>query len=133
MGMNRRRPVNVGGASLFAVLIILCLTVFAVLTRLTAASELALAEKAALTQASYYEAEYRAVVRTAEIQNNINLYNIGEIIDFAEEIDKNRKLQVILRITENGVIREKWAVVSVGGDVLDVPFPGGNFGALIFD
>ena len=132
--MNKRRPVNVGGASLFAVLIILCLTIFAVLARLTAASELSLSEKAAQAQALYYEAECRAVVRAAEIQNNLYIYSIGEAIEFAEEIDENRELRVTLRITESGVIRDTWYVANKDTDKPDeTPFHEGNFGVMIFD
>jgi hypothetical protein len=60
--MNKRRPVSVGLTSLFTVLIVLCLVIFAVLSRLTAQSELALAQRAADTVAGRYEDEYRYVV-----------------------------------------------------------------------
>jgi len=112
-GNSKRRPVNVGGASLFAVLIILCLTAFAVLALLTARSELALTERAAEATTAFYEAEYRAVVRVTEIetefQNKPFIYSIGETITFVEEIDQNRELKVTLRVTENGLVREEWA------------------------
>jgi hypothetical protein len=61
--MNRRRkPAAVGLTSLFAVLIVLCLVIFAVLSRLTARNELALANRAADTVSERYAAEYREVV-----------------------------------------------------------------------
>ncbi|MCL1831531.1 MAG: hypothetical protein FWG45_01315 [Oscillospiraceae bacterium] len=59
---KRRKPFSMGLTSLFAVLIVLCLVVFAVLSQLTAKSELALAQRAADTVMEAYNAEYRAVV-----------------------------------------------------------------------
>lgn len=132
-GERKRRPVNVGGASLFAVLIILCLTVFAVLARITAASELALAERAAEAQSLFYQAEREAVERAAEFQAQI--YNsIGDELKFSVDIDENRELRVVLRVTANGVVRDEWAVVNKDlGEPEDQGFPGGGLGVIIFD
>jgi hypothetical protein len=59
---KKRKPVAVGLTSLFAVLIVLCLVIFAVLSRITAQSELALAQRAADTVSDRYDAEYRYIV-----------------------------------------------------------------------
>ncbi|MCL1823222.1 MAG: hypothetical protein FWG44_03380 [Oscillospiraceae bacterium] len=105
-------PVTVGISSLFAVLIILCLTVFAVLARLSAQDERALAEKAADSITVYYEAELRAVEQVAKIQSELQFYVVGEVIAFKEEIDANRELSVVLKVQENGISCEKWAAVN---------------------
>ena len=108
MNKQKRQPVAVGVTSLFAVLITLCLTVFAVLSCLTAQSELALAEKAADSVTAFYEAECRAVGRLAE--------SVG-FGTFTETIDENRELRVSYRSTENGIEIDEWAVVrkTAGG------------------
>ncbi|MCL2633366.1 MAG: hypothetical protein FWD34_02505 [Oscillospiraceae bacterium] len=101
--MNRRSPINVGGASLFAVLIILCLTVFAVLAKLSADSEKQLAIRTADSIQAYYDADYRAVLRLFEVTVS------GE---FVEEIDANRELKVVYIVTEDGIFIEEWAAVG---------------------
>ncbi|MCL2018851.1 MAG: hypothetical protein FWG70_03735 [Oscillospiraceae bacterium] len=116
---KRRRPMSVGIASLFAVLIVLCLMVFAVLARLSAKSELNLAERAAQTTTAFYDAEYRAVLRLTEIE--LSLYNVGDIITFAEEIDQNRELRVSLIVTEDGLVREEWAAMAKTADAQGQP------------
>jgi hypothetical protein len=99
--------------SLFSVLIILCLMIFAVLARLSAGSELSLAEKAAESVTAYYDAEYRAVIRLAEM---------AEPGTFTEEIDQNRELRVTFRITETGKVIDEWAVEIKGtGDKEEAP------------
>ena len=105
---NSAPPVTVGISSLFAVLIILCLTVFAILARLSAEDERKLAEKAADSISVYYAAEYRAVEQLAQIQSQLHLYEIGEEIKIVEEIDQSRELRVTLLITEDGIVRREW-------------------------
>ncbi|MCL2638845.1 MAG: hypothetical protein FWD48_10815 [Oscillospiraceae bacterium] len=111
--MKRRQPLSVGITSLFAVLIILCLTVFAVLARLSAQSERGLAERAAEAVSAYYDAESRAVSRLSEQVTSGS---------FTEEIDENRSLRVTFRITEDGRFIDEWAVVSS----VDEPAPDIN-------
>jgi len=59
---GKQKPAAVGLMSLFAVLITLCLVIFAILARLTAHNELALAQRAADTVSTRYENEFRYVV-----------------------------------------------------------------------
>jgi hypothetical protein len=102
---TRRRPVSIGGASLFAVLIILCLMVFAVLARLSAQSERALSERAAASVEAYYAAEYRALQRIAGLEPPGT---------FTEEIDMHRELKVTFRIVDYRTVIDEWAVVTKG-------------------
>jgi hypothetical protein len=103
--------------SLFSVLIILCLMIFAVLARLSAGSELSLAEKAAESVTAYYDAEYRAIIRLTEATASGT---------FTEEIDQNRELRVTFRITESGKVIDEWAIEIKGtGEREEAP----SFGA----
>jgi hypothetical protein len=125
MNNTRKRPMSVGLASLFAVLIVLCLMIFAVLARLSAQSELNLAEIAARSVLAYYDAEYRAVVRLA---------NSDSSGTFTEEIDENRELRVVFRITEEGTFIDEWVVVRIGTHEPEPePTFGGAGGPPIFD
>ena len=99
----RRRPMSVGMASLFAVLIVLCLMIFAVLARLSASAELKLAEKAAESVQAYYEAEYKAIIKLSVMSGTGT---------FTEEIDQNRELRVRFSVTEGHIVIEEWAVVN---------------------
>jgi hypothetical protein len=97
-----KRPVSIGISSLFAVLIVLCLVIFAILAGITARAELDLAEKAALAVSAFYDAEERAVVRLLEQTES------GE---FTEKIDENRELFVRFEIVNDEVGIIEWAVV----------------------
>jgi hypothetical protein len=102
---TRRNPRSIGLASLFAVLVILCLMIFAVLARLSAQSELKLARKVAESVLIYYDAEYRAVLK---------LHELTASGTFTEEIDENRELRVSVVITEDGMSINEWAITLKG-------------------
>jgi hypothetical protein len=102
----------VGLTSLFAVLIALCLTVFAVLAWITARSELALAERGAELVTAFYEAEYRAVMRLNEAV---------ESGTFGEEIDDNRELRVTWRIIGGEITIDEWVVVHKSPAAAEMP------------
>ncbi|MCL1866780.1 MAG: hypothetical protein FWF82_05165 [Oscillospiraceae bacterium] len=101
----KRRPLGVGLASLFAVLVILCLMVFAVLSRITAKNELALAKKAADSAAAFYAAEVQAAVCISSEMSN-------ETTSFKVEIDKHRELSVVYRIDDGKLVVDEWIVVN---------------------
>jgi len=103
--VRRRRPTSVGMASLFAVLVVLCLVVFTVLSRITASSELALTQKAADSITAYYEAEYRATQR---------IVTVTEDGEFTEDIDEHRELSVKYEIVEGKTIITEWAIIRKG-------------------
>jgi len=89
-------------ASLFAVLVVLCLVVFAVLSRITASSELALTQRAADSVTAYYAAEHKAAQRLADV---------SEAGEFTQEIDDNRELLVSYELTDHGVRITQWVIV----------------------
>ena len=132
---NSAPPVTVGISSLFAVLIILCLTVFAILARLSAEDERKLAEKAAESITAYYLAEYRANERLAQMQSEIHLYEIGDTMGFTEAIDQNRELRVSLLVTEDGIVRLEWAAAAAEkpDELTPEQNTGGGLALLIFD
>ncbi|MBC8532017.1 hypothetical protein [Gehongia tenuis] len=66
---RQENPIRISGVSLIMVLMILCLTVFAVLSLITARSEWKLAEKSVGFTKSYYEAEARSEARMAELSS----------------------------------------------------------------
>jgi len=103
---EKRRPVTIGMSSLFAVLIVLCLIIFAILAHLTAKSELALAERAAESVTAYYVAEHLAVQRLQSIEGNVGAKGL-----FSQDIDENRRLRVGYTINEDGVVVTEWVVV----------------------
>jgi len=105
-----KRPSGVGLSSLFAVLIVLCLLVFAVLAKLAAESELELAQKAADSVTAFYNAENRAVVR---------LYEQTESGSFIEDIDENRELFVRFEIINGEVEIMEWVVVRKGSSITE--------------
>jgi len=101
---NSRRPAGIGISSLFAVMIVLCLVVFAVLAKITAESELKLAQKAADSVTAFYEAEFKAIERLANV-------NGGESGEFTEDIDENRELSVKFSVINGEIFIQEWAVV----------------------
>jgi hypothetical protein len=100
-----KRPVSIGISSLFAVLIVLCLIVFAVLSSVTAKAELSLAQKAADSVKAFYDAEYRATLRLNEAEQ------FGEAGEFTEEIDENRDLFIKFDIVNEHLVILEWVVV----------------------
>ncbi|MGE4548399.1 MAG: hypothetical protein AB7C89_02475 [Intestinibacillus sp.] len=60
--MNRQTPrIGMGAVSLVVILSALCLTIFSLLTLVTALNDRSLADQAALTTQEYYEADVRAM------------------------------------------------------------------------
>lgn len=58
--MKRQWGIGVGSASVLIIFVLLCLTVFATLSLVSAQADLRLAERAAETTAAWYEADGRA-------------------------------------------------------------------------
>ncbi|GHU46470.1 hypothetical protein FACS1894120_3350 [Clostridia bacterium] len=61
--------INVGGASVFSLLVVLCLAVFAVISVMTAKREYLLSEKAVATASVYYELRERGDVFYKQLTN----------------------------------------------------------------
>lgn len=57
---TRSSGLNIGSASIIMVFVVLCMTIFSVLSLMTAVNEMDTAEKYAASTAAYYEADFRA-------------------------------------------------------------------------
>ena len=117
---GRAPGLNVGSASIVMVFAVLCLTVFAVLSLLTARSELALAERAAGAVANFYAADTLAV----ELLDNLtagtdpaadpSYTSLDDgLVSYTVPIDDNQSLFVLLALDSGPRILE-WRVYMSG-------------------
>ncbi|MBQ2092761.1 MAG: hypothetical protein II473_06230 [Clostridia bacterium] len=137
MEQNERRPsgINIGSASIIMVFSVLCLTIFAVLTFITANHEYKLADKSAEYVKAYYDADTRAVITEGKIREIIadsgsvsgaaeavNSADIGVTATiegdgcrfaYAQKMDENQELQVELLYGDGELVTEKWELVNV--------------------
>lgn len=137
MEQNERKSsgINIGSASIIMVFSVLCLTIFAVLTFLTANNEYKLAEKSALNMQTYYAADAGAVVTEGKIRevidNNPNPSSAIEEIEaldigvtgsiesdgchfsYAEVMDDDQEIQVELLLQDGNLKILKWELVNV--------------------
>jgi hypothetical protein len=98
--------------------------IFAVSAHITARAECDLAEKAAESVRAFYNAEYRATVRLADV------YESGS---FTEEIDENRELFIRYDFVNNEIVILEWAVVKKGmGDIAGDDTDNNTQGAPMF-
>ena len=130
--MSNKRPtagVHVGSASIVMIFAVLCLTVFASLSLVTANYERKLAEKSAAAVQQYYAADWQCEtiyeqiydslqsgVEAARLQvPGVQVEQQNEIIylTYAVEIDQQQQLAVKLAVLPEGAIRtEQWNVVA---------------------
>lgn len=128
MKQNERKSsgINIGSASIIMVFAVLCLTVFAVLTFITANNEYKLADKSATAIKTYYEADTRAVITEGKIRESIAKGNNAEIegvtvkteadgrhYTYAQTMDENQEIQVELLYTDGELKTLKWELVNV--------------------
>ncbi|NCC86798.1 MAG: hypothetical protein EOM05_02875 [Clostridia bacterium] len=133
---NERKTagVNVGGASIIMVFSVLCLTIFAVLTLVSANAESTLAKKSATVISNYYVADENATetlakvyeivggesslqdikVKTAGLSNDISTTEEAGLlyILYSEKIDDSQNLNVKLRTDGDKVDVLTWKVES---------------------
>ena len=125
--MKRRAlGINIGTVSIVLIFSVLCLTIFSVLTLVSARNEFKLAEKAADSAMLYYSAEMLAAERLHEIENCI-AYGTelpfyassaaeGNItyIAYSVEIDLFRSLNVTLKYKDGAVTVLSWHTADTG-------------------
>ena len=131
MNAPREMRIHVGMASLVTIFSVLCLTIFAVLTLLSANSEQDLSEISADAIQSYYAAEAEVCDRTAALQADLCA---GRPIDptievweedgipfyrLTEPIDHARRLECILRGDANGITVAALRTVACSADNTD--------------
>lgn len=72
---RRSHGINVGSVSLMMIFTILCLTIFAILTLISANAEYNLSEKYAASVSEYYENDYNAVEYINTVQGYASSYS----------------------------------------------------------
>jgi hypothetical protein len=127
---DRRRGfgMNVGSASLVMVFTVLCLTIFAVLSVVTARNEWNLAKKSADAVTAYYAADSRAAEILAAVRADydgafrgpdgaaaaVETIDGRECLSYRVPVDARQELCVLL-YAENGAVRvAHWAVEASG-------------------
>ena len=137
MEQNERKSsgINIGSASIIMVFSVLCLTIFAVLTFLTANNEYKLADKSARTMQTYYAADAGAAVTEGKIREviaenpdpssaivaieELNIGVTGAIeedgchFSYAESMDDDQEIQVELLLQGQDLKILKWELVNV--------------------
>lgn len=141
---------GIGGSLILIIFIVLTITVFSVLTLVSAENEVGTVERAVKASEDYYAAEKEAALRCAELKETVSgLTEQGEIsavlsmagaevssdgdgvtASFTVEIDGIRQLETVMR-SENGtlvIISQKITVpddiiIDEGMDVWDGSFP----------
>ena len=141
---------GIGGSLILIIFIVLTITVFSVLTLVSAENEVGMTERAAKASEAYYAAEKEAALRCGELENAISgLTEMNDIsaslslagadvsnaedgirVSFTVEIDGTRQLETVLK-PENGtlaIISQKITVpeeiiIDEGMDVWDGSFP----------
>lgn len=126
--------VNVGGASIIMVFSVLCLTIFAVLTLVSANAESTLAKKSAIVISDYYVADENATetlakvyeivggesslqdirAKTSQILKDISIKEESGVLylSYSEKIDDSQNLTVKLSTDGNKVDVLTWKVES---------------------
>ena len=131
MGETRQKiGINVGSASIVMVFAVLCLTIFSVLSFVTANHERKLAEKTAEAVQQYYQADWKAEMYYEELekqlQEGVSVESLSGLdmtvqamaeetqIQYAVPVDDAQELQVQLTVLPNRELQVKqWTVVAV--------------------
>jgi hypothetical protein len=135
---NERKTagVNIGGASIIMVFSVLCLTIFSVLTLVSANAESSLANKSVKVVTDFYKADelateklasvYQIVDEQSSLQNaKVNIEKISKdilvdeknnilYISYFETIDDSQQLAVALRVDGKKVDIVNWKVENTG-------------------
>lgn len=134
MNNERHTPaIHVGSASIVMIFAVLCLTVFASLSLVTANHERKLAEKTAAAVQQYYAADWQCEAIYEEIYNTlqsgvdaaqlqiagvqVETQNAITYLTYAVDIDSRQQLMVKLAVLPEGHIRtEQWLVTAQAWD-----------------
>ena len=133
METERSPKANIGSASIVVIFSVLCLTVFAVLSLLSANSEKKMADKTAMAISNYYAADLMGAETAQELitaykedVSGENLINVasdydasvmetdtGFFVYFVKTVDENQELYVELDLTQGIAQILSWKVRSV--------------------
>ncbi len=122
--------ISIGSSSLILIFVVLCMTVFSVLTLMSANAEKKLSDKSAQAVSDYYNADLAATMKMNEIAEALfssdstvaeqlillgaefTAAQDGIIIAFDTEIDSRRTLHTEALLTENGLKITEWKTVT---------------------
>ena len=106
-----------GAVTLVMIFCVLCMAVFASLTLVTARREAALTELTAQRTQAYYDADREATEKVAALAKGDKPRDVkisGDTASFAVPVGDAQKLDVRVRLTDDGCSVEKWATVYDG-------------------
>ena len=132
---------GIGGSLILIIFIVLTITVFSVLTLVSAENELGTVTRSAMISEDYYAAEREAALKCDELNNMVSgltdqqemiaMLSLAEVsvnteldgftVSFTVEIDDNRLLETVLRPDNDALI-----IVSQKITVPDEIITGGN-------
>ena len=111
---SRASGINIGSASIIMVFAVLALTVFAVLSFVTAQNERKLAEKAKQSAISYYAADSEAARTLNSFLADGYLPDFAETYSYTVDIDDKQQLCVLLADTDDGIAVREWLIAPTG-------------------
>ncbi|MCL2766521.1 MAG: hypothetical protein FWD21_02410 [Peptococcaceae bacterium] len=134
MSSKNSSGVSVGSISLLVIFLVLCMSIFSVLSLTTAKAGLRLAEKSALSVAGYYSADFACTEKIQQLRDMMDLgAGAAEIadaserlggrvvqwgdavhIEFSQQIMPGQELQVELAAADGRLSIIKWRSVDVG-------------------
>ncbi|MGL4791886.1 MAG: hypothetical protein ACRCW1_10790 [Anaerotignaceae bacterium] len=121
MNKNRKsQGMNVGSASLVMVFAVMCLTIFSVLSLITANNELKIAKRFATSIENYYNADYEAVTMIealkAELERNIDLPTVDVLVTKTYDcvIDDKQVLRVEVECYKDSIKIVSWKIIENG-------------------
>lgn len=124
MNKQQRRPqamgLNIGSASIIMLFAVLCLTVLAALSLLSANSQYALSARSAEVTRAYYEAETKAaqifeLVKNGDLTGVETYESDGETLySYSVDIDQFQEFSVILSIDDGDVQIRSWKIIEAG-------------------
>lgn len=125
---GRSAGIGVGTISILAIFVILCLTMFATLSMVSARSELALAERTAEAAALYYQADTAAQEALAALLEDPQAagweHREDGVFYSVFPVAQDRELQVQALILPDGKLEIlRYQVVSIREESGDVPLP----------
>jgi len=111
---------NIGSASIIMLFAVLCLTVLAALSLLSANSQYALSERSAEVTRAYYAAEVKAaeiydVVKNGDLTKVSPVELDGETLySYSVDIDKFQAIAVLLAIKGGEAELRSWKIIEAG-------------------
>ena len=111
---------NIGSASIIMLFAVLCLTVLAALSLLSANSQYSLAERSAEVTRAYYAAEVKAAQMYDLVKNgdlsSVSLYeqNGETLYSYTVDIDEFQSFSVLIAIEDGTTQIRSWKIVEAG-------------------